>query len=137
MSACKRSMEEGAALSGSSDSEEEGICQEGTQEPESCKDKLHAQAQPEVRPCLAGKRTLLLEEMAAAVGFPQHRLLGHLLRCGCPIFGAFPRWGVFQDKVTAGTKSLREVLASSKWVKHAVVGRAGPSGRLTYSCSCH
>ena len=84
-------------------------------------------AHAEVRPCLAGKRTLLLEEMAAAAGFPSPSLLGHLLRHGCPAFGPFPSWHAFAAKQTAPAKTIRQVLASAKWVKHAVAGKIRPS----------
>ena len=51
--------------------------------------ELHARAHPEVAPCLAGKRSLLLEEMAAAAGLQSPAIAGALLRDGCPVFGVF------------------------------------------------
>ena len=97
------------------------------EELQSREDRLFAEAHAEVQPCLRGKRSLLLEEMAGAAGFPRPRLLGELLRKGCPPFGSFPAWGCFRSKATPATKSLKEVLAGSLWVKHAITGRVGPS----------
>ena len=51
-------------------------------------DADHLAAHPEVRPCLAGKKVRLLEEMAAAAGFPSSRLLAQMLWGGCPVLGS-------------------------------------------------
>ena len=109
----------------------EGAWSKGTQrarEFEAREVERFQSAHAEVKPCLAGKRTLLLEEMAAAAGFPSAKMLGHLLCQGCPAFGPFPSWQAFASKLTAPQKSIREVLMSSKWVKHAVEGKVWTSG---------
>ena len=49
------------------------------------------------------------------------------MRHGCPAFGPFPSWHAFAAKQTAPTKTVREVLASAKWVKHAIAGKVRPS----------
>ena len=94
---------------------------------QSREDVLFQHAHPEVQPCLRGKRSLLLEEMARAAGFPAPVLLGHLLRNGCPVFGPFPSWQAFDVKVVNATKSIKSVLQSAKWVKHAIAGKLRPN----------
>ena len=57
---------------------------------------LHSEAPEDVRPCLAGDKTLFLEE---------------------------PCW--------AASKTSRPGLASSRWVKHAIVGKVAPGHGVT------
>ncbi|CAK0909372.1 unnamed protein product [Prorocentrum cordatum] len=64
-----------------------------------------------------GKRSLLLEGMAAAAGFPNPRMLGAYIRQGTPVFGEVPASGAFEKDEQPAGKSLREVLEASKWTK--------------------
>ena len=64
--------------------------------------------------------------MARPSGFSTPSLLGDLLRSGCPALGPFPGWGGCGAEVTKATQDFKQVLASAKWVRHAVVGKVGP-----------
>ena len=87
---------------------------------------LHEGAHTEIKPCLKDKKVFLLQEMAEASGFANPNLLGYMLVNGCPVFGEFPRWGSFKEKITKATQPLQKVLLSAKWVKHAIMGRVQP-----------
>ena len=73
-----------------------------------------------------GKRTLLLEEMAAEAGVPNPQLIGQYLRGGAPVCGRVPRSGLYGRKSTEATKTIDEVLKAAKWSKPTIRATTRP-----------
>ena len=90
-------------------------------------DRIFAAAHPEVQPCLAGKRTLLLHEMLTAAGFPSPGKLVQMLRVGAPMFGEVPAFGCFDDLEFCAKKSIPEAMLAAPWVVPALCGSLRPS----------
>ena len=90
-------------------------------------DRIFAAAHPEVQPCLAGKRTLLLEEMLVEAGFPDPGELIKMLREGAPMFGVVPPAGCFESHVHEPSKTISEAMAAAPWVRPALRGSLRPS----------
>ena len=62
-----------------------------------------------------GKRTLLLDEMAAAAGIRIPKYVGASLRRGAAIVGEVPASGLFELEAHEPTKTIAEVLKASRW----------------------
>eukprot|EP00972_Heterocapsa_arctica_P053504 7879756-Heterocapsa_arctica.AAC.1 len=89
---------------------------------------LHAAAHAEVRPFLEGKNVLLFGEMLSEAGFPNARGVIDLILQGVPMFGEFPRTGLFREKLVEPTKSVDDLYKASKWTRRALVGSVRSSG---------
>jgi hypothetical protein len=90
--------------------------------------RLHAAAHPDVRPFLEGKSVLLLGEMLAEAGVPNHRGIVDLMLQGVPMFGEFPRTGIFREKYVKPTKSIEDLFKSARWARNALLGSMRSSG---------
>ena len=90
--------------------------------------RLHAAAHPDVQPSLEGKSVLLLGEKLAEAGVPNHRGIVDLMLQGVPMFGEFPRTGIFREKTVTPTKSIEDLFRSARWARHALLGSMRSSG---------
>ncbi len=75
----------------------------------------------------AGKRTELFREMAVEAGVPSVDMLVEFLRGGAPPFGVLPPTGLFDSRPHTATKTLTEVLQTSKWSKPVLRSTVRPN----------
>ena len=79
--------------------------------------KLH----PAVAPFCARKRPLLTTEILDSLGFPASDLVLFFLANGFPMFGPFPKTGLFPERHHAASMSYDHLRAAAKWARPALL----------------
>ena len=77
----------------------------------------HPDPRPDSEGAWRGKRTKLFAEMARAAGVQNADMIADYIRNGAPIVGEIPPCGLFEEKITKPTKTIRQVLQGAKWSK--------------------
>ena len=90
--------------------------------------ELFQATNPEVRTIVEGKRPRLFQEMLAEAGFPKAAELSKMLLQGVPMFGPFPKTGVFPDREHEATKTIEDIARAAKWSRKALLGSMRGSG---------
>lgn len=85
-------------------------------------DSLHLKMPPHVRAVLAGKRILLMQEMAEAISWPDRRVFDEL-QSGFKLVGTMDRTEIFKPHPNLAMMSERELENSMKFLKPAILGK--------------
>lgn len=84
--------------------------------------KVHRGLTTHIQQVLAGKRTLLMEELAAEMGWPDKTLFSEM-REGFKLVGTFAATGVFKPAVTLAQMSEEELRKNTKFLRPAILGK--------------
>ena len=88
--------------------------------------RLQKSLDPGVKGVLKGKRTLLLEALAARVGWPDQGVF-ESLRSGFELVGSLEHTGVFAKDLRPGSDSVGSFVDSFKFLKPALLGKVASS----------
>ena len=84
--------------------------------------KVHNDLTEHVRRVMAGKRILIMEELAAEMNWPDKTLFSEM-REGFKLVGTFPATGVFKPAVTLAQMSEDELQKNTKFLRPAILGK--------------
>ena len=84
--------------------------------------KVHQSMSVHVQRIMAGKRVLLMEELATEMGWPDMNLFKEM-RSGFKLVGNFESTGVFKPGVTIPSLSEEELKKNTKFLRPAILGR--------------
>ena len=88
---------------------------------------LRRQVHPDVRKSIEGKKLLLFGEMLHAAGFPRPSALIFRMAAGFPLLGNIEATGVFPEKKTDATATLRDLWSQAKALQATALSAVGPS----------